>query len=78
MEVYNKRYASRLQAGRPIGKLPSLDKRVQPEVRFDGRDHLIVYIDKQRVCQVCRKKANFVCLKCDVALHPKDCFINFH
>jgi len=39
-DVYSKKYASRLHMGRPLGKVPSLEKRVQAEVRYDGKDHI--------------------------------------
>lgn len=46
--------------------------------RFDRLDHLVSYNESQRRCFVCHKKANFICGKCNVALHPKECFLNFH
>ncbi|CAH1381940.1 unnamed protein product [Tenebrio molitor] len=46
--------------------------------RYDRLDHLVTYQQNQRRCAVCHKKANFVCHKCDVRLHPKDCFVNYH
>lgn len=46
--------------------------------RFDRMDHLVLYIENQRRCVVCHKKANFICRKCNVGLHPKHCFINYH
>jgi hypothetical protein len=45
--------------------------------RYDRLDHLVTYQQNQRRCAVCHKKANFVCHKCDVGLHPKDCFVNY-
>jgi YD repeat-containing protein len=78
VDVYRKKYAQRLQIGRPVGRVSSLDKRLQSCVRYDGKDHLIDYSSTQRVCMECHKKANFICVKCDVGLHPKDCFMQFH
>lgn len=78
VDVYSRRFSMRETVGRPVGKVVELDRRVKPEVRHDGLDHLIAYADKQRVCPVCRKKANFVCMKCDIGLHPKECFVAFH
>lgn len=46
--------------------------------RFDRMDHLVVYQDKQTRCAVCHKNAHFRCEKCDVGLHPKDCFRQYH
>ena len=46
--------------------------------RYDRIDHLVLYHENQRRCAVCHKKANFICQKCDIALHPKDCFVNYH
>lgn len=48
------------------------------EVRFDGRDHLVDGIEKPRRCGNCHKSASFCCLKCNVGLHPKGCFVAFH
>lgn len=47
-------------------------------MRFDGRNHLIEYNDTERRCKVCGKKAHFICIKCNVGLHPKKCFRIFH
>lgn len=46
--------------------------------RFDRLDHLVQYNQNQRRCAICHKKANFICPKCDVGLHPKDCFMEYH
>lgn len=46
--------------------------------RLDGRDHLIIYKERQTRCIECHKKANFSCSKCNVTLHPKDCFMLYH
>lgn len=46
--------------------------------RFDGKDHIIRYRENQLRCFICHKKAKFYCPKCDVTLHPKFCFENFH
>ena len=76
VQVYGQRYKSRLAIGRPLGRVPY--KRVRDEIRYDGKDHLVEYIDNKRRCGVCDKKANFVCQKCDVGLHPKYYFMYFH
>nr|CAH7741965.1 unnamed protein product [Callosobruchus chinensis] len=48
------------------------------ESRCDRLDHLVIYQDKQTRCALCHKQAAFRCQKCDVALHPKICFLNYH
>ena len=46
--------------------------------RYDGRNHWPEFIEKQRRCGNCGKKANFQCINCKIALHPKSCFHNYH
>lgn len=46
--------------------------------RFDGIDHLVIYQEKQTRCSFCHKKCNFICKKCKLALHPKECFALYH
>lgn len=46
--------------------------------RYDGIDHIVSYQEKQTRCAKCHKKCNFVCQKCTVALHPKECFLMYH
>nr|CAH7730400.1 unnamed protein product [Callosobruchus chinensis] len=46
--------------------------------RYDRLDHLVEYQNKQTRCRVCHKNAFFRCKKCEVALHPKDCFVSYH
>lgn len=46
--------------------------------RYDKIDHMVLYQEKQRRCALCHKKANFICRKCNVGLHPKDCFVAYH
>lgn len=53
-------------------------KNLHKYSRFDEVNHLIKYQDNQRRCAVCHKKANFLCQKCDVTLHPRHCFLNYH
>ncbi|XP_030754181.1 piggyBac transposable element-derived protein 3-like isoform X2 [Sitophilus oryzae] len=48
------------------------------ESRYDRLDHLVIYQEKQTRCAVCHKQAAFRCEKCDVALHPKICFLSYH
>jgi len=47
-------------------------------LRYDPNGHLINYAEKQGRCSQCSKNCNFKCLKCDVRLHPKDCFVLYH
>nr|CAH7716837.1 unnamed protein product [Callosobruchus chinensis] len=44
---------------------------------YDKLDHLVVYLEQQRRCAVCHKKASYICHKCSVSLHAKDCFYNY-
>lgn len=53
-------------------------KYLHEHSRFNGVDHLIEYQESQRRCAVCHKKSNFMCFRCTVALHPKECFFNYH
>ncbi|KAL0879672.1 hypothetical protein ABMA27_003387 [Loxostege sticticalis] len=46
--------------------------------RYDGADHLVQYSAPQLRCKVCKVKSFFICQKCKVHLHPKNCFIEFH
>ncbi|XP_070179144.1 piggyBac transposable element-derived protein 3-like [Littorina saxatilis] len=63
--------------GRPHGHTPQLDRRVSRAVRFDGKNHVVQWIDKQIRCALCHKKCRQKCRKCDVGLHVK-CFEQFH
>lgn len=58
-----------------FSKLP---KEVHSFSKYDGIDHIIVYQEKQTRCAFCHKKCNFICHKCTLALHPKECFISYH
>lgn len=46
--------------------------------RYDGRDHLVIYQENQIRCRLCHKKVQFRCNKCNVGLHPKCCFLEYH
>lgn len=46
--------------------------------RYDGLDHLITYQENQIRCRRCHKKVQFRCNKCNVGLHPKFCFFEYH
>ncbi|KAK0061994.1 piggyBac transposable element-derived protein 3 [Biomphalaria pfeifferi] len=67
-----------LQRDRSHHTLPSLATgQILPEVRFDGVQHIIESIPKQRRCGECGKKVKRQCMKCHVALHV-DCFARYH
>lgn len=46
--------------------------------RYDNVGHMISYRPNQLRCGNCHKHANFYCKKCNVTLHPKDCFEIYH
>lgn len=63
------------------GKKPSRGKTTLPHPvasRFDNIGHMVRYNETDRRCQVCKKKSNFICVKCDCGLHPKFCFEGYH
>jgi len=37
----------------PLGRVPHLDKHVQPNVTYNGKDHIIQNVENQRVCPQC-------------------------
>ncbi|XP_070203322.1 piggyBac transposable element-derived protein 2-like [Littorina saxatilis] len=80
-DIYLKRShaAARLELpNHPVGRVAKLDRRVPPAIRCDGLDHLVEHISKQRRCAQCGKKVKQICLKCNVPLHRKYCFVAFH
>lgn len=62
------------------GEKPSKYKASVPiqNVRFDGMNHLIQYHENDKKCKICGKNTKFICVKCNVGLHPKHCFITYH
>ncbi|XP_067948703.1 piggyBac transposable element-derived protein 4-like [Watersipora subatra] len=51
--------------------------------RLSHKPHLVAHRSEARNCEVCstpqeRKRTNFVCLSCQVYLHPKCCFGLYH
>jgi DNA excision repair protein ERCC-6 len=75
VSTYLKRYVLKQKA---ISKgIAVVDRRVLPEIRYDGKDHIIEAIDKQRRCGQCGKKVKWWCGKCCIPLHIK-CFQNYH
>ncbi|XP_055712575.1 piggyBac transposable element-derived protein 3-like isoform X2 [Phlebotomus papatasi] len=68
-----------LITGNPIKHSLYIPKTMtSKEIRHDGAGHIVKFIDKPRRCKLCGKCAKFVCIKCNVGLHPKDCFLNYH
>jgi hypothetical protein len=61
--------------GKPACRRKIMLNPVQ-DVRYDGRNHLPEYSATDKKCRFCGSKAKFVCVKCKVGLHPKDCFYN--
>jgi Transposase IS4 len=79
--TYILRYRNRSSAGRPSRGLRSPTSRrqkIQPEVRYDGLNHLIGRISGgQKRCAACGKKVQRKCIKCNTPLHV-NCFERFH
>jgi hypothetical protein len=55
----------------------SLTSSSLQDVRHDQGRHLIKFTDLRGVCKHCKKRTQFRCDRCNVALHP-ECFYNFH
>ena len=60
------------------GVAPKTKKQVLDATRLDGKEHFVDKITTQRRCASCGKCAKFICIKCNVALHPAGCFVKFH
>lgn len=54
-------------------------KRILPDVRYDGKDHIMTKAASQGRCKLegCRSHTWYQCGKCDQRLHQK-CFVLFH
>lgn len=63
---------------RTQGRSSKLPREAHAHSKYDGIDHIIMYQEKQSRCAYCHKKCNFVCQKCTLALHPKECFKSYH
>jgi hypothetical protein len=50
---------------------------VREEVRVDQGNHLIMLTQLRGACKLCKKRSQFRCTRCDVALHP-ECFFSYH
>ena len=48
------------------------------QVRYDTGRHLIRMTKRRGVCKECHKRTTFRCIRCNVALHPDECFYKFH
>jgi hypothetical protein len=75
--TYVRKYHSRPDPGRPVGRNLLIDKRVSQDVRFDGKDHFVGSSATQRRCGQCGLKTTKVCSKCTIPLHTA-CFRAFH
>ena len=51
---------------------------VLSDIRFDSGSHLVRFTDRRGVCRFCKNRTQFRCARCDVALHPENCFESFH
>lgn len=51
---------------------------INPDARYDGKNHMIEYSNTDKRCAYCGKKSNFLCTKCEKGLHPKECFKQYH
>ena len=76
-QTYFSKYSKRENSSLAAGKSKKLSKRVSSDVRYDGKDHLIVVNPKQIRCAYCGKKSTRKCNKYLVGLHDK-CFEIFH
>lgn len=47
-------------------------------VRHDNGRHLVRLTEARGVCKQCHNRTRFRCTRCDVALHPEECFYLFH
>ena len=59
---------------------PKTKKQVLDATRRDGKDHLVNKnaTDTPRRCAACGKCTKFVSIKCNVRLHPDNCFVAYH
>lgn len=63
--------------GKPSLKGKSINTVIQ-DVRYDCLNHWPEYVSKDKLCKFCGGKSRFICSKCGVGLHPKQCFKNYH
>ena len=74
---YFQRYTNSRVIGRPPGRPQILDRRVPPEVRYNGAGHYMHPSATQRRCAQCKGKVYKICIKCGAPLHT-GCFVAFH
>jgi hypothetical protein len=48
------------------------------DVRYDNLGHIVAYNNTDRRYGLCKKKSQFLCKKCNIALQPKFCFKAYH
>ncbi len=70
------RYGVSPQPGRPLAAA-SLQNRNPDELRYDNIGHLIIVVQKERRCAICKVNVKRSCCKCGVHLHDK-CFFAYH
>lgn len=58
------------------GGEPSQNRATALQYTHNG--HLIKYREARLCCGVCHISANVYCMKCNVTLHPKTCFEEYH
>lgn len=63
--------------GNTTQAFPSVSNISKAHLRFDGRGHLVKMSTKKGVCQLCKKRTFWRCVRCDVALHC-ECFYSYH
>lgn len=62
----------------PVERVADLQKAFMKNQDYDHIDHIIIYDTDRHRCKICHIKANFICKKCKVYLHPKICFEKYH
>ena len=68
-ELLTKHGEQRLRTGPSM----RLQGPAKDSVQADRKDHWIIKMEINGVCQHCKKRSCYRCRKCDVVLHP-DCF----
>jgi hypothetical protein len=48
------------------------------DVKYDNLGHIVAYNNTDRRYGLCKKKSQFICKKCNIALQPKFCFKAYH
>jgi hypothetical protein len=78
VEVTVRRHSDTFDASIPQREVvASVSTAVREEVRLDDNKHLIKLTKLRGVCKLCKKRSQFRCERCDVALHP-ECFFNYY